>query len=40
MNRFNLSMGACALALLMASQSFAADMPGGYREPAYVAPAA
>jgi len=39
MNRFILNMGACALALVMASPSFAADMPGGYREP-YVAPAA
>ncbi len=39
MNRFNLSMAACALALLGAPPASAADMPGGYR-PAYVAPAA
>jgi len=39
MNRFNLSMAACALAFVTATPTFAADMPGGYR-PAYVAPAA
>ena len=39
MNRFNLSMAACALAFVIATPTFAADMPGGYR-PAYVAPAA
>jgi len=39
MNRFNLSMAACALAFVAASPASAADMPGGYR-PAYVAPAA
>jgi outer membrane immunogenic protein len=38
MTRFILNMGACALALLMASPSFAADMPGRYSEP-YVAAA-
>jgi outer membrane immunogenic protein len=36
MNRFILNVGACALAFVMASPSFAADMPGGrYQEPAY-----
>ncbi len=40
MNRFNLSMAACALAFVTASPALAADMPGGYREPAYAAPAA
>lgn len=39
MNRFNLSMAACALTCVIATSAFAADMPGGYR-PAYVAPAA
>ena len=39
MNRLNLSMAACVLAFVMASPAFAADMPGGYREP-YAAPAA
>jgi len=38
MNRFIRSMGMCALAFVIASPSFAADMPGGYREP-YAAPA-
>ena len=38
MNRFILNISAGALAFVMASPSFAADMPGGYREP-YVAPA-
>jgi outer membrane immunogenic protein len=38
MNRFKLSMAACALAFVIATPTFAADMPGGYR-PAYVAPA-
>ncbi len=36
---FKLSMAACALAFVMTSPAFAADMPGGYREP-YVAPTA
>lgn len=40
MNRFNLSMAACAMAFVIATPTFAADMPGGYREPAYAAPAA
>ena len=39
MNRFKLSMAAGALAFVLASQAFAADMPRGYREPAYAAPA-
>jgi outer membrane immunogenic protein len=39
MNRFNLSMAACALAFVIATPTYAADMPGGYR-PAYVTPAA
>ena len=38
MTRFKLCIGACALAFLMASQAFAADMPGGYRQPVYAAP--
>jgi outer membrane immunogenic protein len=40
MNRFILSMAAGALAFAMVSPGFAADMPRGYREPAYAAPAA
>lgn len=39
MNRFTLNVGAFALALAMASPSFAADMPGRYPPPLDIAPA-
>ncbi len=39
MKRFTLSVGACVLALAMASPSFAADMPGSFPAPAFAAPA-
>ena len=38
MNRFKLGIGACAFAFFMTSHVLAADMPGGYRQPAYAAP--
>jgi outer membrane immunogenic protein len=38
MNRFILNVGACVLAFVLASPSFAADMPGRYREPVDVVP--
>ncbi|HKA78235.1 MAG TPA: outer membrane protein [Pseudolabrys sp.] len=38
MNRFIINVAACVLAFAMAMPSFAADMPGQYREPAYVSP--
>ncbi len=38
MNRFILNVGACVLACVFASPSFAADMPGRYREPVDVVP--
>ena len=37
MNRFILNMSLCAVALILAAPSFAADMPRGYRDD-YVAP--
>lgn len=40
MNRFNLSVAACVLAFVTASPTFAADMPRGYSQPEYAAPAA
>jgi outer membrane immunogenic protein len=39
MNRFTLNVGACVLALAMASPSFAADMPGRFPAPLSIAPA-
>lgn len=38
MNRSNLCLCACVLAFAMVSPASAADMPGGYRQPAYAAP--